>query len=158
MRVCFSHLSWLGNGYWLCCYHDGEIWGDDLFVKKWHGKAGFHLLQHNSGFERSSVQWLIYVICSFHCDRKMFPSCFSRKTEYLHPKKAGILLPFVKLFQLPTENGFPRTSNKIFWDVITTISPAPSLFAFYEFLVWETENLPFLHLCVQYSSHPVELL
>lgn len=158
MKVCFCHLAWLGIGYWLWCYHDWEIWGDDLFVDKWHGKAGFHPLQCNSGFERSSVQQLIRVICSFHWNRKMFSSCFSRKTEYLRPKKAGVLSPFVKLFQLPRENGFPRTSNKIFWDVITTISPAPSIFAFHSFLVWETENLSFLHLCVQYSSHPVELL
>lgn len=53
----------------------------------------------------------------------MFSPCFSRKTEYLHPKKAGILLPFVKLFRLPTENRFLRTLDKIFWHVITTICP-----------------------------------
>lgn len=150
-KVCFSHLSWLGIGYWLwCCY--------DLFVEKWHEKAGFHLLQCNSEFERSLVPGVICVICSFHCDRKMYSPCLYRKTGYLHPKKAGILLPFVKLFQIPSENYFLRTSDEIFWGVITTISPASSLFAFHEFLVWETENLLFLHFYVQYSSCPVELL
>lgn len=57
------------------------------------------------------------------------------KTEHLHHKKAGILLPFIKLFQIPSQNYFLRTSNEIFWGVMTTISPASSFFAFNEFLV-----------------------
>lgn len=94
------------------------------------------------------MQWLIHVICSFHCDRKMFSSCFSRKTEYLHPKKAGVLLPFVKLFRLLTENGFLRTSDKIFWDVITTICPAPSFFALFINFLSEKQKIFLSCICV----------
>lgn len=97
MRTCFSHLSWLEIRYHLC-YCDWEIWGDDLFVEKWHRKAGFHLLQCNFGFERSSLQLLISVIYSFHCDRT-FSFFVFRKTEYLYSKKDGFLLPFVNYFK-----------------------------------------------------------
>lgn len=123
-KVCFSQFSWLGIGYWLWCFYD-------LFVEKWHWIAGFHLLQCNSGFERSSVPQLICVIHSFHCDRKMFSPCLYMKMEYLHPSKASILLPFVKLFQIPSENYFLTTSNEIFWGVITTILPTSHLFGFH---------------------------
>lgn len=135
----YSTKIWLGIGYWLWCY--------DLFVEKWHWKAGFHLLECSSGFERSSVPWLICVIHLFHCGRKMFSPCLYMKTEYLHSNKVGILLPFVKLFQIPSENYFLRISKGVFWGVITTVSPAYSLSAFNEFLVWETESSLLAFVC-----------
>lgn len=111
-KVHFSHLSQLGIGYQLWCYRYWEIWGYDLFVEKSHWRPGFQ--QHNSGVERSSVQLLIRMICWFHClDRRFFFSC-SRKTKYLHLKKAGILVHVVILFQLPIKNGLPGAYQNIF--------------------------------------------
>lgn len=133
-KVHFSHLSQLGIGYQLWCYHYWEIWGYDLFVEKSHWKPGFQ--QHNSGFERSSVQLLICMICSFHClDRRIFFSCCFRKTEYLHPKKAGILVHFVILFQLLIENGLPRTYKNTF--ECDYCHSHPSLSSLISWLTWK---------------------
>lgn len=147
-KVHFSHLSQLGIGYQLWCYHYWQIWGYDLFVEKSHWKPGFQ--QHNSGFERLSVQLLIRMICSFHClDRRIFFFLLFQENRILTSQESWDSCPFCNSVSTTHRKWFTKNIQKYFWMWLLLFPPQP---LFINFLT-DMENHLLLHLCVQHSSH-----
>ena len=108
MKVCFSHLSQLGIGYWLWCYRDWETWGDDLFVEKWHGKLvsifyAVTLDLRDTQYNGSSMSFLHFAVMG-----KGFLLAFPGKQNIYVPRKLGFLLTFCKAVSATHRKWFPK--------------------------------------------------